>query len=56
MMIRCGERLNESSLREASYRQIRADPPFVKARTCSTVGMVVSPLKVMSNVLCTQPN
>jgi len=39
-----------------NYRWMRADPPLAKARTCSTVAMVVSPGKVVSSAPCAQPS
>ena len=35
---------------------MRAEPPFAKARTCSTVAIVVSPGKVVSSAPCAQPS
>ncbi len=35
---------------------MRADPPLAKARTCSSVAMVVSPGKVVSSAPCAQPS
>ncbi len=35
---------------------MRAEPPLAKARTCSTVDIVVSPGKVVNSAPCAQPN
>jgi hypothetical protein len=45
-----------ASIPVAHYRWMRADPPLAKARTCSTVAMVVSPGKVVSNAPCAHPS
>ncbi len=39
-----------------TYRWMRADPPLAKARTWSTVAMVVSPGKVVNRAPCAQPS
>ena len=44
-----------SGYRRGNYRWMRADPPLAKARTCSTVAMVVSPGKVVMRAPCAQP-
>ena len=41
---------------KSSHRWIRADPPFAKARTWSTVAIVVSPGNVAMSAPCAQPS
>ena len=38
------------------YRWMRAEPPLAKARTWSSVAIVVSPGKVVSSAPCAQPS
>ncbi len=40
---------------KSPYRWMRAVPPCAKARTCSTVAIVVSPGNVVSSAPCAQP-
>ena len=47
---------NSLRKRRRRYRWMRAEPPFAKARTCSTVAMVVSPGNVVSSAPCAQPS
>ena len=39
-----------------SFTAMRAEPPRAKARTCSAVAIVVSPVKVVRSAPCAQPS
>ena len=51
-----GEDARAAASDRSSQRWMRADPPLAKARTCSSVAIVVSPGNVVISAPCAQPS